>query len=367
MTAALLALTRKRAGKSPSEQREMWAREASSARARATLGGFRFGKSDAAKLKVVSMNVYYGQIFGPDGAPSDPPIDVREYAALFETGADVVAVQEAVLSALPKGSPIANTAASYAARDGPGSDHWARWTERFPEGLFATWWAGFVSVAAARGYAPLPAEGCGDGGSMYRQRFGNAVFVHAARVKALGLPRPAVACVPRLLGRSRLGGYKGESEDRSAVAVRFGGDLTLINTHLSEKATYSARSGNTTQRDMMARALKLRKGRTIVVGDFNKSDPATVPPRVELLYTVAYDAKRDRDLYDMMRESGFACLPNDRATAWNARHPDQVCSDFMSAAELRRAVKVLMPWSGSKVISDHAALAFSVSVRGEKN
>nr|WRJ70072.1 hypothetical protein TetV2_00627 [Oceanusvirus sp.] len=358
----MLRLTKKRSGKSPSEQREMWALEAS--KAKITVGGFRFGKADAAKLKVVSMNVYYGQVSGPDGTLSHPPIDVREYAALFETGADVVAIQEAVLSALPKGSPIANTAKSYAARDAPGSDHWARWTKRFPEGLFKTWWAGLKAVAKARGFLPLPPDGCGDAGSMYGQRFGNAVFVHAKRVQALGLPAPSAACVPRLLGRSEIKRYAGETEDRSALAVHFGDRLTLINTHLSEKATFSSKTGRSTQRDMMASALKLRKKgrRTVVVGDFNKSDPTTVPPQVEPFYTVAYDADKDRDLYDLLRESGFACLPNDRATAWNARHPDQVCSDFMTAKELRKGVKILMPWSGTKVISDHAALAFSVPV-----
>ena len=355
----VIRMLKARENMSPAEQRVEWAREA--AASGNTLQSFRFGDRDASRLKVVSMNVYYGQVVDRKGRPSDPAIDVEQYACVFETGADVVAMQEVVLSALPPGSPLANTAETYAERDKPGSDHWKKWTQRFPEALFRSWWNRMKAVAKARGYSPVPAGGCGDAGSMYKQRFGNAVFVHRDRLRDLGLPTHKVECVPELLGKAKLPRYAGESEDRNAIVLDLG-RLVLVNTHLSEKHTSSSETGHTTQRDMMDSLLSRLGGArpTLIVGDFNKSDPETVPLAAEQFYQVAYDPHKDRDLYDLLRISGFACLPNNRATAWNARHPDQVCSNFMDAAQLRRAVRVLMPWSGKKVISDHAALAFSI-------
>jgi endonuclease/exonuclease/phosphatase family metal-dependent hydrolase len=306
------------------------------------------------------MNVYYGQVVSPDGEPMTPAIDVSAYADLFTAGADVVAMQEAVLTRLPRGHPLANTPESYAARDGAGQSYWKAWTKRFPPSLFRGWWRDMTRLAAEHGYRPVPPGGCGESASMYAQRFGNAFFVHTRRLLDLGLGEPLATCVPALLGQD-LAQYAGETEDRNAILLDLGGVL-LVNTHLSEKDTRSAATGRSTQHDMMARVLREIGDRpAVIVGDFNKSDPKTVPPQVARLYTVAFDPKRDRDVYDLLRRSGFACLPNDRATAWNARHPDQVCSNSTDAAALRKSVRVLMPISSSgSVISDHAALAFSL-------
>ena len=95
-------------------------------------------------------------------------------------------------------------------------------------------------------------------------------------------------------------------------------------------------------------------------GDFNKSDPMTVPQNLLPFYKAAYDPAEDAQPYTVLRKNGFSCLRNDRATAWNARHPDQVCSNFMSADELHDAVTVVMPWNGQRVLSDHAALAINM-------
>ena len=322
---------------SPDEQRALWARECSSSDA--NLDTFRFGDGG---LRILSMNVFYGRT--TDRAGGDARIDVSQYACLFRLGADVVALQECVLGPLPRGSRIKNTAESYTAR----SPHMKAWVSRFPESAFREWWPAMRKLARDHGYRF--SLGCGPRASMYGQEFGNALFSRQQ------LP---AHCMPALFSVSD---FPGESENRSAIVARLPG-LTLVNTHLSEKPSKHRSSGQSSQARMIAKILKrIDGGRALIVGDFNKSDPATVPPSLsKKFYKVAYDPAADSEPYDLLREHGFACLPNDRATAWNARHPDQACSNFMDARALRDAVAVVMPWNGRRVLSDHAALAITVA------
>jgi endonuclease/exonuclease/phosphatase family metal-dependent hydrolase len=335
-TRGLVARLRDRDGLPPAGQRKLWARE-SAAPGAPSLETFRFGPGSS--LKVLSMNVFYGQTVDANGEGA--AIDVAQYECLFLLGADAVALQECVLGPLPAGSKLANTAASYRKR----APHMKEWVERFPEGKFRSWWPRMKALAKRHGYTHVLE--CGPGASMYGQKFGNAVF---SRVPFGG------SCVPALFRKSD---FPGETENRSAVVARLPG-VTLVNTHLSEKNTKDRRTGETSQSRMVGNLLERAGGgggKVLIVGDFNKSDPATVPAAALPHYKVAFNAREDAEVYDRLRASGFACLENDRATAWNARHPDQVCSNFLSADELRRAVTVVMPWNGERVVSDHAALA----------
>lgn len=333
----VIAKLKSRVGKSPAEQRTLWCSECADER-------ITFQTMPVAgAFTMLTFNMYYGQVNTRKGNPKrGKAIDVTEYEILFKRGIHVICLQEVVLGPLPTGSE-GNTEASYRAR-GP---YWERWVRMYPNALFASSYKQLLAMAHKHGYdayecAAVPS-------SMYKQGFGNVIFVHRT------VPVRSHRCVRNAMGS--LSKYTpSEQENRSIISLSLDapslGRIHIANTHFSEKPSETAQ-GETSHEIMAKRIVKHLNvfPRSVVVGDFNKSDPASTPEAHMQYYTVAFDKDKDTRMYDVFRGAGYSQIQGGYASAWNARQPDQVLWKGVPPPSITQ----VFPWNGKYVLSDHGA------------
>jgi endonuclease/exonuclease/phosphatase family metal-dependent hydrolase len=346
-----------RRGETPASQRTRWFKECS-----VEPGNMlALQVNQNTDLSILSFNMFYGSVYTRNGNSKRNAIDINEYEILFRKKIDIICLQEVVLGPLPAHQrKEGNTTESYMRRDKDGSTYWKTWTRKFKETNFQNSFKMLMNIATKHGYVAYPCATVP--GSMYQQQFGNAIFVK------VGIKVLKTKCINATI--PWLSQYEPkETENRSAILIdvltKSGKKITVVNTHFSEKPSVRKTTGVSSHEAMANTICKAvgKRSNVILVGDFNKSDPASVPPLLKKHYIMMYNDKVDGIMYDTLRGGGFVTLPNIFGSAWNARQPDQVCVKGIgidTPEKLLSKVQQVFPWNGKYVISDHSAFLMYV-------